>query len=92
MLYSDNDERLAVIELAKVVAKFPFLEREINPLIVRLATKGVVTYEVAKIAQERGMTAAMSEYRRLYFNKPTLSEAKSEIGMYLQNHNIILDK
>jgi hypothetical protein len=93
MLYKDDDERLAVIELAKVAAQFPFLEDDINPLIVRLITKGVVTPGVAVIAQEHGMTKAIAEYRRLYFKKPTLSEAKSEIVWYFKNNGLsFLDK
>lgn len=87
-----EDERLALIELSRVVGQFPFLEADINPLIIRLVTKGTVTPEVVRLAQEHGMPAARREFRKLYFFQPTLEQAKLEIEAYLQNNNIVLDK
>lgn len=84
-------ERLALIELAKLVGQFPFLEADINPLIVRLVTKGNVTQEVSKIAQEQGMGFARPVFRKLYFNQVTLTEADTAIRDYCKENNISLD-
>jgi hypothetical protein len=86
-----QDERLALIELAKVVAQFPFLEDDINPLIVRLSTKGTVTPSIVVTALRGGLNEAREAFRRLYFNKMTLTEADMAIRTHLKENGIALD-
>lgn len=91
-MHKSEDERLAVIELAKVAAQFPFLEADINPLIVRLVTKGTVTPTIAGMALGCGLNAAREAFRRHYFNQVTLTEADTAIKDYLKENKIELDK